>query len=384
MYDPSVKRAGWQAGAGRQLLRAAGPWLAVALLALASQVVVTPWLGREPRGLGEARWLWAAGDRADTSPAAFFLVREFDLPSVPDEARLVSCGDEEFSLFLNGEWVAAGRFRPGVPADVREVAGLLRPGRNRLVVELRSSHGIGGFAARLEDGEGRTLLYSDRRWLVVGDDRGLFGEGPWAGRAVTPLDWGPSPVGRWGRPEPGPAEPPLSRPRRELLAPRFSGVPPGSWEATPPEPRWWEPLGQRVVFDWGEPVEGFLAVEFASDRGGARALVAFAESLSDEVRPRADRLFVLPPGRNHWYDVEPQRFRYATVVSLEPVLHAKVYLEPARARPGRAPRGLLGIEPLRLRPPGEDELWRELESLPGGTGGEVGEGLAGLAGEAPR
>ena len=359
-------------------------WLAVALLALVSQAVLSPWLAREAGGLGEARWLWAARDRTDTTPIAFFLVRDFDLPAVPAAARMVSFGDEEFSLFLNGEWVAAGRFRPGAPADVREVTGLLRPGTNRVMVELRSSHGLGGFAARLEDGEGRTLLVSDRRWQVHRSDRGLFGDGPADGRPEPPLDWGASPVGRWGRPEPGPAQPPLARPRRELLAPLFGPLPPDGWEATPPQARWWQPLGQRVVFDWGEPVEGFLALEFAPAEGGARALVVLAESLSDQVRPRADRLFALPPGRHHWYDVEPRRFRYATVVSLVPVLHAKVYLEPAGALPGRSPRGLLGIDPRPLRPPGEDELWRELEGLPGGADREVGEGFAGLGRETPR
>jgi hypothetical protein len=372
-----------EAVAGPRAWRAVAAWLAVALLALVSQAVLAPWFARGAGGLGEAHWLWAVRDRTDTTPDAFFLVRDFDLPAVPGAARMVSFGDEEFSLFLNGEWVAAGRFRPGAPADVREVAGLLRPGPNRVVVELRSSHGLGGFAARLEDGEGRTLLLSDRHWQVHRLEQGLFRDGPPAGQPEPPLDWGTSPVGRWGRPEASPVQPPLGRPRAELAAPLFRRLPSEGWEATPPEARWWQPLGNRVVFDWGEPVEGFLALEFAPAEGGVKGLVVFGESLSDEARPRADRLFVLPTDRNHWYDVEPRRFRYATVVSLDPVLHAKVYLEPAGALPGSSPRGPLGIDPRPLRPPGEDELWRELEGLPGGARGEVGKGFAGLGSEAP-
>ncbi len=383
VYDPSVESRERGAGSRPALARALLAWVAVALLALLAQAVLRPWLARERGGLGEARWLWAQGDPGQTAPIAFFLVREFTLPEPPAEARLIACGDEEFSLFVNGAWVSAGRYRPGAPADVRDLSPLLRPGVNRLVVELRSSHGLGGFAARIEDGAGRTLLATDRSWGVHRADWGLLGDGP-LGPAERPHDWGPSPVGRWQRPPPGAVRAALDGPRAELRAPRFAGFPPGEWFAVPRRASRAHPLGRRVVFDWGEPVEGYLALEFASAEGGARTLVVLGEELPDEARPRADRLFVRPPGRNHWHDVEPRRFRYATVVSLEPVLQAKVYAEPAGPRREADPPGLFGIRQRALRPPGEDELWRELEGLPGGAGSEEGEGLTGLGGEAPR
>lgn len=384
MYDPRVESVGNRTGWGRQARPMLLAWLSVALLALLAQTVLAPRLARQRSGLGEARWLWAAGDREATDAVAFFLVRELELAAVPAIARLIACGDEEFSLFVNGAWASAGRYRPGRPADVREVTSLLRPGRNRIVVELRSRHGLGGFAARLEDGAGRTLLATDSGWRVHRADFGLLENGPVAGEPEPPLDWGAAPVGRWGRPGVGPVRPPLGRPRAELRAPLFSGLPPGEWFSTPRRPSRFHPLGHRVVFDWGEPVEGFLALEFAAAEGSAPALVVVGEAPPEETRPRADYLFVRPVGRNYWHDVEPRRFRYATVVSLDPVLQAKVYVEPAGVRADSEPAGLFGLRQRPLRPPGEDELWRQLESLPGGAGGETGEGLARLYGIAPR
>ena len=71
------------------------------------------------------------------------------------------------------------------------------------------------------------------------------------------------------------------------------------------------------------------------------------------------------------------------MVTLDPVLAAKVYLEPVGAPPPEPPPGWFGVRLPPLRPPGEDELWRELEGVPDGAGGEAGERLPGLDGEAP-
>ncbi|OQC41533.1 MAG: hypothetical protein BWX64_00830 [Acidobacteria bacterium ADurb.Bin051] len=383
MYDPRVRERSHPSGARRPVLGALLVWGAIALLALLAQKVLAPWLARERGGLGEAHWLWAPEDPRGTAPTAFFLVRDFSLETPPaGAARLIASGDEEYSVFLNGAWVAAGRYHPGAPAEVRDLTGILRPGENRLVVELRSSHGLGGFAARLADGADRTLLLTDASWEVVRADWGLLTDGV-REPGAAPRDWGVSPVGRWQRLSPGPVRPPLAGEREELAARWFTSLPQGEWFPAPQSAYPAFPLGRKVIFDWGKPVEGFLALEFATGEGGGRTLVTFAEELTDEVRPRADRLFVRPPGRNYWYDVEPHRFRYATVVTLDPVLAAKVYLEPVGAPPPEPPPGWFGVRLPPLRPPGEDELWRELEGVPDGAGGEAGERLPGLGGEAP-
>src|SRR6476659_5880738 len=117
---------------------------------------------------GAAEWIWTPLNRHATLPVAFLAVRDFDLDEPPAAARLLAAGDEEYVLYLNGKLVGAGAHAPGVPGaplDVYEVGPLLRPGGNRLVAELRSARGAGGFLARLEESaSGRTIVASDRRW----------------------------------------------------------------------------------------------------------------------------------------------------------------------------------------------------------------------------
>lgn len=343
----------------------------MAVAALAAQRWVLPWLRVDAEGVGTARWVWAETDRFDLSPATFLLVREFDLTEVPARARLLTMGDEEYSLLLNGEWVGANRFHPGALLDHWDVTPLLRPGRNRVVVDLRSSHGPGGFVARLVDDHGKVLLRSDRTWRVLRyrvpgvESRAALPPGE------LPVDLGTSPVGRWGSPAAGSLRPAAgSRDFAEVRALRHRLLGGDAW-VEPEEPaRTGHPLGRAVTFDWGGPVEGYLALELAGGEGRP-GLVVFGDAPPVRERPPADELVLRVPGSNYWVDPLPRRFRYATVVVGEELLDAKVYLAEGARTPSElraeASRGVLGIVPPPLRAPVEDEIWRELEGLPSGA-----------------
>jgi hypothetical protein len=138
-----------------------------------------------------AQWIWAAGLTPDDGAVAFYLAREFELDFQPQRGRLWSLADEEYVVSLNGIVVGSNRFAEGATVDVYEVGSMLRRGRNRLLVELRSSRGVGGMLLGLEarGPEGVVRIVSDgawralrrhRRWLArpdtdLGADRLLAG-----------------------------------------------------------------------------------------------------------------------------------------------------------------------------------------------------------------
>jgi hypothetical protein len=108
-----------------------------------------------------AQWIWEPRNRRDLSPAAFYAVRDFTLDRAPARARLLVSGDEEYILSLNGARIGAGGWQPGAPLDVWEVGPLLQPGSNRLLAEVRSDRGAGGFLLSLQTEDGRPLVGTD-------------------------------------------------------------------------------------------------------------------------------------------------------------------------------------------------------------------------------
>jgi len=353
-------------------------WLFLALAAVAVQRWLWPEMAAHGAPSDAARWIWATSDRFSTRPLGFFMVREFTLARPPAQATLLLAGDEEYSVYLNGVWIGANRYHPGAALDAFAVGSLLQDGENRLVAELHSSQGPGGFLVRLIDGSGVSLLVSDEHFRVLrSEPPGLFEHREWpAGEA--PMVWGASPMGRWGSPVAGPLQPPLGNDRSVSPAARFQPWH-GEWQKIGWSMSRTRPFGQAVTFDWGATVEGFLALDFTG-KEAQPALVAFGDAAPASEPLRADALVVRVPARTCWYDSVPRRFRYATVIGLDEVAEAKVYdSAPARTlaelrREQR--RGLFGLAVGPLRTPAEDEIWGELQGLPRRPGRELGEGGA--------
>lgn len=326
-----------------------------------------------------AQWIWSPRARSAQSPSAFYAVRDFTLDRAPARARLQVLADEEYVLYLNGRRVGANGYRPGAALDVYEAAPLLLPGGNRLLAELRSSHGSGGFLLSLEDAEtGETLVESDERWRIF--DRyhlgllrgwlplGFEGLGPVGEPAFC---WGVPPLGRWGRPVVGPGKPSFA----ELVP----GEPvPGARRLRPGAQRL--PGGARVVYDWGREVTGYLSIELPPSPKDLQVGLLFVGDSPPELgRDRSAGAVLLMPDQREWIDARPRRFRYAMVVGVEQPLAVKVHpLDPrldakrvAALLPDGGPeKGVFGVEPPPLRTPVEDEVWRKLQGFAGIAGGK--------------
>jgi hypothetical protein len=374
---------------------------------------------------GGAQWIWVAHERRVAQPLSFYLVRDFSLAwpgppetpvppgapaaaSPPMRARLLVLGDQEYILYLNGRRIGAGAWRPGARADVYEVGGLLRPGGNRLLAELRSANSAGGFLAGLVDeASGRALVATDAAWrsfrrhhlgLMRGwlpaDPAVMTGGRPGsvsaAGRGEGVVAWGRPPLGRWGRVVPGRRRPTFE----ELTAGRRPELAAAATPYRPPPASGVAADDSMTLFDWGRQVTGYLALEPDYLPGMDPDLVPpppdrqrTALLWTGDTPPEPTAAGSLPGGAvmlmassRQWLDARLRRFRYALVIGLQRPLAARVYLADealiGRFRldvlrggaGGLTPRGVFGLPPPRLRSPVEDEVRRKLQRLASVTG----------------
>lgn len=341
-------------------------------------------LARASLPTGAAQWIWEPRDHRDLSPAAFYAVRDFTLDTPPARARLLVDGDPEYILYLNGQRVGTGGWRPGAPLDVWEVGPLLQPGANRLLAEVRSDNGNGGFLLSLQDEErGRQLVRSDESWRVfhehqLGVLRGWLPlRGAFSPPSVPASCWGEPPLGRWGRPRLGPVRPLLAELSTGRPVPAVSSVLLPTLDRFPPE----RPHPPFRLFDWGRQVTGYLLVDVEPPTAQAQGLLYTGNAPPQPSDQRPATGIVLMAGRRTWMDARPRRFRYALVVGLgglsgaasarvqevDPVAAAGL-VAPATGSEGE--RGVLGIVPPPLRTPVEDEVWRQLQGVAGVPGGK--------------
>ena len=368
---------------------------------------------------GEAEWIWIDGQRIRRAPVAFYAVREIELEEPAPDAELMVLADEEYQAFVNRRWIGFGAWRPGARVDRYAVGHLLRPGRNRLVIEVRSGRGAGGLLACLVDPPtGRVLAASDGGWRIAGQHaEGLFeGWGP-IEHLPHAVSWGLPPTGRWGPVEEGPLR--AATPGGTRLPPaRVRPLGGGAWRPPAAAVRVQRPARGRagVLLDWGRPVSGHLSVRLLN-RDGLRTALLFtgtepvdplggvsidsagtaaggdagngtartgapAEDRDghgheldgdgtgapgDRAGAGSDAAVIVIPGRRGWTDAVARRFRYAAVLGTTPVVEAWVdppadWEEVAEPLDGRR-EGVFGIAPPPLRTPVEDEVWRQLESL---------------------
>ena len=355
VYSPTVPRILPQ----RRWLKRSLLVTIVFLLALATRALPAM-RARTRLPTREAQWIWQTIGRNDHEPSAFYAIRDFDLESPPARARLLVTADEEYVLTLNGKRIAAGAYEPGAPLDVYEVGPLLLPGGNRLVAELRSGRGAGGFLASLEDeATGRQLLVTDERWRILPRHRfGLVRGWLPIGNGEPAFCWGYPPVGRWGSPRPGRPEPPLARgPLLPAAAVRPLTLALGS-------PEKGRPPGSPVLYDWGREVEGRLTLDLPPGKALGTALLFTGAEPPDPLSAKPAGSILILPGRHDWLDARPRRFRYALVVGL--VRPAAAAVLPAPARPARqAEMNVFGLPGPPLVTPVEDEVWSKLQRFAG-------------------
>ncbi|HEX7183955.1 MAG TPA: hypothetical protein VF756_19145 [Thermoanaerobaculia bacterium] len=324
-----------------------------------------------------AQWIWMERDRKDVSPAAFYAARDFEVESPPARARLMAIADPEYILYLNGRRVGSGTYGEGGRLDTWEVGPLLQPGTNRLLAELRSDRGAGGFLAALEDAEGEVLVRTDESWRVfprheLGLLRGwMLLQGPGSPESQPAFCWGYPPTGRWGMPAAGDPKPLFPDVVRGRPVPAASTVRPGRPPGFPAD----LPSPPQILFDWGREVTGYLTLALPPSTERTAALLFTGDV---PPRPLADppAAVAILPGRGSWTDALPRRFRYALVVGLKEPVTAQVQRVDETAAASllagvhRPARGVFGIAPPSLRTPVEHEIWGDLESVPGVAGRE--------------
>lgn len=327
------------------------------------------WAGLPPAH--GACWIWAPGPTDAREPVGFYLVREFELERAPPAWISISA-DESYSLSLNGRHVGANRYSEDGRVDRYEVTDLLRAGGNRLVVEVRSSRGIGGLLASLvgeeTDGRRRPLLVSDGDWLVFRRfDRAWYRAETLTGGEV-PRVWERPPTGRWRVREAAVDRPPAFRPgeRAHRIGPtRVRHRQAERWVPLSQGPRQRFPrVGDQVLLDWGRPVEGFLFLDLPSDENPPALLYLGLEPPDPDENP-PDEVMIFIPGQRQWRDLNPRRFRYALLIGARPEKQVEVRLLGSRlARVLGLPRvsgaGVFGITPPDLHSIAEELVWDRL------------------------
>ncbi len=352
--------------------------LALPVLAIAERGLRSAY-GRFWAPTGAAQWIWAETGESNGG-VSFFVFRDFELGGYPGRARISCRADEDFFLYLNGELVGSGSYRDGEPMSTFEVGYLLEPGVNRVAAELRSGRGVGGFLLDLEiEGEEPLRLGTDDTWSVVRayTDK-LLTPGGATAEVESAISLSAPPTGRWGLPRIGP--PTLGFADLVSLAdvrhaPRaLSDATGGQWRELDPPNVSSPPLGRAVTFDWGREVVGYPNVVFGR-KEGAKALIFLGVERPDPAVDRPVAYLLNPVGRKSWSDTRPRRFRYLTAIATAEMVGARVlpivpeFAEQALAE--AAPhQGVFGLEALRLRPPVEDEIRRELERLASVAAGE--------------
>jgi hypothetical protein len=360
-------------------MSAVSRWLLGVALVIALLAVVE-WGGRSAIShrllpTRDAQWIWAPGLEEKPSAVRFVLVRQFELPFAVSDARILARADQEYEVHLNGIWVGSNRYAAGT-VDAYEAGSLLQAGTNTLLVELRSTRGIGGllFSLEITGTQGEVLrIVSDDSWGVVGRGlRSLFGKRP---ELVSPeAVWvlATPPTGRWGLPREVISKPTVADLRvgdRPLAAERI---------LVGPENKLWGEQGRIkrrstrfrlwVTFDWGREVTGYLRFRFPA-KGGTRGLVFVGAEPPDAPRQSVDTYLMSLDGRRSWTDSQPRRFRYATFVGFGSVQEAEVILtDPDASLPWlaekRVPEGVFGLDTGSLRTPLEDKIWSKLQRVP--------------------
>lgn len=170
--DPAAKSARLAAGMNTLVLRYDKPgrgWFVFSASSTAGDSPFSP----------ATRWIWWPGDAEGV--ATRFFRRDFDLPSLPESARLHITCDNGYAVRINGraigkgdDWKLIGR---------HDAAAALKPGTNRIEVEALNGGGVGALVAELElvlPGGGRRTIPTDASWESAPEK-----SGPWSAARVV-------------------------------------------------------------------------------------------------------------------------------------------------------------------------------------------------------
>ena len=266
---------------------------------------------------GHAKWIWAQHRMSDNLPIAFFAARDFDLPAGRVFAHLKVLGDPEYTVYLNGKEIATRNVGEDRALDFYEISPLVKTGRNRIVIAVRSPQGIGGLIASIDIApEVANWVVTDADWKIyrVWSPEILIRDTP---RVLSqkPVVIGEPPIGRWNY---------LALVRRELPAP-FTHVQAArdSFERIGYVPTIRTRSGVAVagqekerakVFDFG-PYGGHIRLTVPPNRIASESIVLRFASAAEELGLAEWHLrrVVVAPGETEIVTPEPYTFRYVMV-----------------------------------------------------------------------
>ncbi|MEE2778765.1 MAG: hypothetical protein VYE73_18620 [Acidobacteriota bacterium] len=250
-----------------------------------------------------AQWIWAPDALRETDGVAFYALRDFELDPLPADLRVHILADESYVAYLNGQRFGSGAYVPGSEMDVYAVQSLVRPGPNRLVIELRSDRGAGGFLATATDSiDGSLVLRTDDEWSIHDRAHGLLDGAEPSEAGAAPVVWQTAPTGAWGAPSPGPI-----RPNYTDAADADSTHRPVGGRDIREGPRSPGGTGRRgQLFDFGEAVTGYLRLDGLA-RGPRRILASFG---TEEHEARDPIRITRVQGQRFWTQAEAASFRY--------------------------------------------------------------------------
>ncbi len=319
-----------------------------------------------------AHWIWAEGDHSSGEPIAFYALREIEL-EVVEPTQIAIAADETYILYVNGQRVGSGSYRPKAPVDEYEVSDMLRVGLNRFLVELRSNRGAGGLLAEIEVGvpEGREpsrIISTDAEWQIVRRFYpGLFGGWAVLENGEAPRVWRAPPTGRWrlGSRRQLEVMLPLHLPSLPRVAPlRVRAQHKASWFEVGEVERRIPSVGPKQLYDWGEEVEGFLSFDLSSAEGHP-GLLYFGSEPPDPALSPPDAVLLIVPGRRYWEAAYPRRFRYLLLIGAEPhrfiaVDSSESIRDRVATPPDMQPAGVFGLRPPRSYSKVEEDVWGRL------------------------
>ncbi|HWW62211.1 MAG TPA: hypothetical protein VN181_12645 [Thermoanaerobaculia bacterium] len=265
----------------------------------------------------KAQWIWAPHRLSDNVPVAFFAARNFDLPRDRYYTHIKVLGDPEYTLYLNGRELAGRRVGEERKIDVFDVSDLAITGRNRLVIAVRATQGVGGLIASIDiSPELESWVVTDRRWKIYRrwNPEILRRDGADLGPAA-PMILGEPPVGRWDYLTPAAGQ--FTEPVQRVAAARASTSTKASVPVILTRGGVAIVSSERMratIFDFGF-IRGRVQLTIGGDRDFSRSVnVRFANA--KEELSAIDwnlRSYVFAAGERVVVDPEVRSFRYLMV-----------------------------------------------------------------------
>jgi len=266
---------------------------------------------------GKAKWIWAPHRLSDNMPVVFFAARDFDLPASRYYTHIKLLGDPDYTLYLNGREIAGRSVGEERRIDLFDISNLVVNGRNRIVIAVRATQGVGGLIAAIDiSPELENWVVTDRDWKIYTRwSPEILVRDVAAFHPTPPMLLGDPPVGRWDYLTPASGK--FTEPAARVVPPRTS------FEMMTEVPVIRTSGGVAILASSRERATAF---DFGFTRGRVRLIIEGDRNFSRAVNVRFAnvreelgtvdwnfRSYVFAAGERMIVDPETRNFRYVMV-----------------------------------------------------------------------